>query len=207
MQQNEPDAGDSAPSMGRGAVEQVKGAAKDVADEARGTAQALKAQAGELVDTVKDGLTAQADQQKAAVATRIDRVAERVLQAAGDLHGDEAWLSSWLERGAYELSGFADELKRKNVAGLVETVQVFARRQPAVFMGAGVALGFAIARVMRSGSQMATGADRGSRHGRDEPDRPAWATGTSSRQTAPAPYVPAYPGPSTRDNNGIMSGY
>ena len=207
MQQNEHDAGGSAPSIGGGAVEQAKGAARDVADEARGTAQSLKAQAGELADTVKDGLTAQAEQQKHAVATRIDRVAERVLQAAGDLHGDEAWLSSWLERGAYELSGFADELKRNDVAGLVETVQVFARRQPAVFMGVGVALGFAIARVLRSGSQIATEADRGPRHGRDEPDRPAWATGTGSRQAAPAPYAPAYPGPSTRDTNGIMGSH
>ena len=98
MQQDEHDAGGSAPSIGAGAVEQAKGAAQDVADEARGTAQSLKTQAGELVDTVKDGLTVQAEQQKHAVATRIDRVAERVLQAAGDLHGDEAWLSSWLVR-------------------------------------------------------------------------------------------------------------
>src|SRR6476659_352701 len=185
MQQDEHDAGGSAPSIGAGAVEQAKGAAQDVADEARGTAQSLKAQAGELVDTVKGSLSAQAEQQKHAVATRIDRVAERVLQAAGDLHGDEAWLSSWLERGAYELSGFADELKRNDVAGLAETVQVFARRQPAVFMGVGVALGFAIARVLRSGSQ----------------------TGADSRQAAPAPYGPAYPGPSTRDTNGIMSSH
>ena len=180
MQQNEHDAGDSAPSMRGGAVEQAKGAARDVADEARGTAQSLKAQAGELAHTVKDGLAAQAEQQKHAVATRIDRVAERVLQAAGDLHGDEAWLSSWLERGAYELSGFADELKRNDVAGLAETVQVFARRQPAVFMGAGVALGFAIARVLRSGSQVTTEANMGPRRGRNEQDRPAWATGTGA---------------------------
>ena len=134
-------------------------------------------------------------------------MAECVLQAAGDLHGDEAWLSSWLERGAYELSGFADELKRNDVAGLAETVQVFARRQPAVFMGAGVALGFAIARVLRSGSQMATGADRGPRHGRNEQDRPAWATGTGSRQATPAPYAPAYPGPSTRASTGSMGSH
>ena len=188
-------------------MEQVKDAAQDVADEARGTVQSLKAQAGELAHTVKDGLAAQAEQQKHAVATRIDRVAECVLQAAGDLHGDEAWLSSWLERGAYELSGFADELKRNDVAGLAETVQVFARRQPAVFMGAGVALGFAIARVLRSGSQVTTEANMGPGRGRNEQDRPAWATGTGSRQAAPAPYAPAYPGPSMRDANGSMGSH
>ena len=49
-------------------------------------------------------------------------------------------------RGADELGGIADEIRRNDVAGLLGSVEVFARRQPALFMGAAVALGFALTR-------------------------------------------------------------
>ena len=56
-----------------------------------------------------------------------------------------------MERGARELGGVAKDIARNDVAGILGSAEVFARRQPALFVGAAVALGFALTRVVRSG--------------------------------------------------------
>ena len=43
-------------------------------------------------------------------------------------------------------------MERSDVAGILGSAEVFARRQPALFMGAAVALGFALTRVVRTGA-------------------------------------------------------
>ena len=156
----------------KGVQEEVKGAARDVLDEARAAGNGLKKEASGLAGTLKDGLAAQAEQQKNAIAERIGRVADRVQTAASDLRGEEAWLAGWMERGAKELGGLADDIHRNDVAGLVGSAEVFARRQPAVFIGAAVAVGFALTRLLKGGDRETTGA---------EPYRPA----------APMPSTPA----------------
>jgi hypothetical protein len=54
------------------------------------------------------------------------------------------------------------------MSSLLDSVEIFARRQPALFMGASVALGFALSRVARSGGE--------SRYGRYE-DRSPYGRG------------------------------
>lgn len=162
----------------QGIQAEVKGAARDVLDEARATGDGLKKEASGIASTIKDGLAAQAEQQKNAIAERIGRVAERVQSAASDLRGDEAWLAGWMERGAKELGGLADDIHRNDVAGLVGSAEVFARRQPAVFVGAAVAVGFALTRLLKGGDRDLTGAD---------PYRPA----APNRPAAPMPSTPA----------------
>ena len=44
------------------------------------------------------------------------------------------------------------EARRQDIADLMGSVEVFARRQPALFMGAAVALGFALTRVVGAGA-------------------------------------------------------
>src|SRR5512132_3377035 len=68
-----------------------------------------------------------------------------------DLRAQEAWLGNLLGRGADELASIAEEMRRNDVAGLLGSVEVFARRQPALFMGATVALGFALTRFIGGG--------------------------------------------------------
>lgn len=139
------------PNATRSVADEARGAARDVADEARATGATVKSEVGGLAHSLKEGLAAQAEQQKNAIADRIGRVADRVQSTAGDLQGDEAWLAGWMERGALELGGLADEIRGNDVAGLVGSAEVFARRQPAIFVGAAVALGFAVSRVLMGG--------------------------------------------------------
>ena len=68
-----------------------------------------------------------------------------------DLRREEPWLGDLLGRGAAELEGLAAELRRNEVGDLMGSVETFARRQPALFMGATVALGYALTRFVGIG--------------------------------------------------------
>jgi hypothetical protein len=145
------DAGTAATDQARGIAAEARGAAREVADEARAAGASLRQEVSGLGGTLKQGLTQQVEQQKAGVADRIAALAERAERSADDLRDQEAWLAGLLGRGARELHGVADEIRNNDVAGLLGSVEVFARRQPALFTGAAVALGFALTRVVRGG--------------------------------------------------------
>ena len=140
----------------RGVTEEVRGAARDVLDEARATANALKSEAGGLAGTIKEGLASKAEQQKNVVADRLGQSPSHLQKSAGDLREHEAWLATLIERGARELEHVADDIKRNDIAGIMGSAEVFARRQPALFMGAAVALGFALTRVVRTSASPVT---------------------------------------------------
>ena len=138
-------------------VDVVKGAAHDVAEQARATGSALLDEASSLGGTVKQGLSDQVEHQKNGIADQLSAVAERTQTSARDLRDQEAWLGNLLGRGADELQGLAEEIRRNDVADILGSVEVFARRQPALFMGATVALGFALARFVGSGPRATDG--------------------------------------------------
>jgi hypothetical protein len=160
-------AGNEARREARGVTEEAKGAARDVMDEARATGSTLKQEASGLTSSLKEGLSSQARAQKDNVADRIGSVAQRVHQTADDLRDREGWLAGLMDRGAQELDSIADDIRRSDVSSLLDSVEVFARRQPALFMGASVALGFALSRVARSGGESRYGSyDDESSYGR-----------------------------------------
>jgi hypothetical protein len=161
----------STADQGRGVVEEAKGAARDVIGEARAAGSSVAREAAGLGSTIKQGLSNQVEQQKNGIADRIGAVAERAQRAADELQDQEAWLGNLLGRGARELQGVAGDIRNNDVAGLIGSAEVFARRQPALFMGAAVALGFALTRVVRAGSE-ASGGYRQDRSYGSGPSRP-----------------------------------
>ena len=146
----------------RGIGAQVKGAADDVGREARGAVSAVRDEASGLATSIKQGLSSQVERQKNGVADRLSVVADRVRRTADDLREDEAWLGGLVGRGAEELAGLAGDLRHNDVSDLVGSVEVFAQRQPALFVGAAVALGFALTRVVGAGDREADA--RSTRH-------------------------------------------
>lgn len=134
-----------------GVTDEIKGAAGDMAREARAAGEAVRQEVSNLGGTIKQGLSDQVERQKNGIADRLSAVAERAQTSASDLRDQEAWLGNLLGRGADELASIAEEIRRNDVPGLLGSVEVFARRQPALFMGATVALGFALTRFIGGG--------------------------------------------------------
>ena len=169
-----------------GATEELRGAVRDVAGEARAAGAALRDEASGLGSTLKQGLTAQAERRKNVVADRLAAVAERAQRTADDLGDKEPWLGDLVARGARELEDVAGEVRDRDLAGLLSSVEVFARRQPALFMGASVALGFAMTRVV-------TARPEAPRYGREREPVPAYggpATGLAYGATTAGPAAP-----------------
>ncbi|RYE86745.1 MAG: hypothetical protein EOP19_06065 [Hyphomicrobiales bacterium] len=117
-------------------VDQAKAAAGDVAQ----TASSLAGQA-------KQKLTGTLDSQKGAAADFVEELAQTVQRSGEQFEGRQDWIASAVGRGAAELNTLAGSLRDKDLGELAGQVQSFARRQPALFMGAALAAGFAVARL------------------------------------------------------------
>ena len=117
-----------------------------ITDKAKSAAGQAAGQASSLVDQVKDKASAAADGQKAGIADQIDGFADAIHKSGEQFKGQQDWIASAVERGATELSSLATSLRENDLGTLLRQVQTFARQQPAIFIGASLAAGFALAR-------------------------------------------------------------
>lgn len=102
--------------------------------------------AATLVGQVKDKATTVVESQKAGIADQIETLARSVQKSGEQFRGQQDWIAEAIERGATELSTLATSLRESDLSEIVSNVQTFARRQPALFIGATFAAGFALAR-------------------------------------------------------------
>lgn len=99
-----------------------------------------------LIDQIKDKAGAAAEGQRAGIADAVDGLADTVRKSGEPFKGQQDWIAGAVERGASELSNLATALRENDLATLVRQVQGIAREQPALFIGASFAAGFALAR-------------------------------------------------------------
>lgn len=137
-------------------------------DERKGTVftdKSVARDAEALGDRAVDKAQGVAKEQKAAGAERVEHIAEAMRSSAETLEGSEQQLADLVGTAAGQLEGLARSLREKDFPTLVNEMEDFGRRQPAVFMGAAVALGFGIARLAKAGSQAASSDHQSNRHG------------------------------------------
>jgi hypothetical protein len=122
------------------ALGSVKAVARDAADSAGDTATSLASQA-------KEQAAATLSLRKDGIADRIDELADTVHHSGAQFEGKQDWIASAIDRGAAELGSLAKALRDNDLASLFKQVQTIARQQPALFIGASLAAGFAAARL------------------------------------------------------------
>jgi hypothetical protein len=143
----------------------LAGQAKDVAREIREKAadltgnvtRAAKDQAAQLGDAAKDLASDTASkvqhavsQQKSAGADYIGSIAEATQRAAGQFDDTLPQAARYIRQASEHMQGMADVVRAREVRELVGEVENFARRQPALFFGGAVILGFAALRFLKS---------------------------------------------------------
>lgn len=99
--------------------------------------------AGEVADRV--GTVAETG--KTSFAEQLGDAAKAIHRAGEQLEGHQDWLAHLVARGADEIDALAITLRTNDMPGLLGKVNDLARRQPAVFVGAAMALGFAAVRI------------------------------------------------------------
>lgn len=136
-------AGDAVRQVGQ----QAGQAGADAVGQAKDVAQDAMARGSSLVGEVGNNLASTAEAQKASLADKLDDVAKAVHRSGEQLEGHQDWVASLVERGADELSALAGTMRTNDLQALMGNIQDLARRQPAMFVGASLIAGFALARV------------------------------------------------------------
>lgn len=137
--------GDAARQTGQ----QARQAGADAVHQARDVAQEAKSRAASTLGSLGEQASAVADDQKAGIADRMEDVAKAVHKSGEQLEGHQDWVAKLVEQGADELSSLANTLRSNDLQSLLGDLGSLARRQPALFVGASMAAGFALTRIGR----------------------------------------------------------
>ena len=116
-----------------------------------GQASAAAGDAGQpassLTGQARQKLTGTLESQKGAAADFVEQLAQSVQRSGEQFEGRQDWIANAIGRSAAELNTLAGAIRDKNLGEFAGEVGAFARRQPALFMGAALAAGFAAARL------------------------------------------------------------
>ena len=135
-------------------VRDVKAKASDLTD---GVARAAKENANQLGDaaldvanSAKDKVEAVVSQRKSLGADYIGSIAQATERAAHEFDAELPQAARYIRQASEQMQGVADTVRDRDVRELIGEVQDFARRQPTLFFGGAVVLGFAALRFLKS---------------------------------------------------------
>jgi hypothetical protein len=118
-------------------------------------ARRIKDSAATVVDRGKQEAAHLAEQGAERVASSAQTTASALRRAADDVEPDNAWIGKALRKSADSLEQATRSLAGGDLSSGMTQLNSFARRQPAIFLGASVALGFALARVGKTAIERA----------------------------------------------------
>lgn len=133
-------------------------------------ARRIKDSASTVIDRTKQVATEKAGEGAERLAASAQGTAEALRRAATDMNGDNAWIGTALRKSADGLDRATRSIAGGDFSRGISDLNTFARNQPAIFLGASVALGFALARVGKTAIEAASDADASP--GYDDPSRP-----------------------------------
>lgn len=124
----------------------------DVIGGKRSLQDTLKDEAGKLGSQAADKARGFAEEGKERATGALDDFARMMHDAAGTVDeklGDQ--YGHYARSAAGAVSGFADTLREKQVEDLIDDARDFVKKSPVMAIGAAAALGFVLARIIKSG--------------------------------------------------------
>jgi len=111
-----------------------------------------------LLDGMKQKVTSRVDEQKNRAADGLGGIADVIRTAGNELRGENEALASYVDMASDQMRRFADQIRERGVADMMDDVGQFARRRPALFIGGAFLVGLGIARFLKSSAER--GGDR-----------------------------------------------
>jgi hypothetical protein len=139
-----------AQGFGRDMKNKAAGLGDSIAEGAREQVSGVKDAASKLGSKVGDKVNQAFQEQKGAGADYLRHLAGAVRRAAGEVEGDIPPAAKMMRTAADSVESFASSVSDKNAQEILGEVQDFARRQPALFFGGAMLLGFAALRFLKS---------------------------------------------------------
>lgn len=137
-----------------------------------------------LMTHVRESATAQLITQKDRATDSLGSLARAVRDTSQPLRNNQQEaIAQYVERAADQIERFSTRLRERDIKELFNDVQGYARRQPAVFIGAAFAAGLLAARFLKSSSESRRdGAISDSAYGyRDRGEAAAYSSGKQPR--------------------------
>jgi hypothetical protein len=104
-----------------------------------------------MVDRVRHTAAAQLSSQKTRATDTLGSVAAAIRQSSQPLRdNNQAMLADYAGKAADQLEQFSTRLRERDLTELMDDAKRFARRQPALFVGAAFAAGVLAARFLKS---------------------------------------------------------
>ena len=130
-----------------------------------------------VIDRVRERATAQMTTQKDRATDGLASIANAVRQSSQPLRDNQQdAIARYVDQAADQIERFSTRLRERDINDLISDVQQFARRQPAIFVGASFAAGLLAARFLKSSSR------DGHTSPRQESLRPTYGTTTPLRE-------------------------
>lgn len=138
-------------------ADDISGAGDETASTVETAKQQIKEGAGKLGSQAAEQARAFAGQGKDRATTALDDVARMFQNAADDVDAKiGAEYGKYARSAADTITGFADSLRGKEVDELVDQAGELVRKSPAIAVGTAAAVGFVLARLIKSGVDAAS---------------------------------------------------
>ena len=109
--------------------------------------------ASDFIGGIKQNVTSRVDEQKNRAADGLGGIANVIRNAGNELRNENEALASYVDSASDQLRRFADQIREKGVADMLDDVHSFARRRPVVFVGGAFLVGLGIARFLKSSAE------------------------------------------------------
>jgi hypothetical protein len=119
----------------------------------------VKDAAGTVVERGKQAAADAASKGAERASSMADSTASALRRAAEDVEGDNRLIGTALRKSADSIERAAQSFQGGDISRAMDDLNGFARRQPALFLGASLALGFALARVGKTAIEQSTEGD------------------------------------------------
>ena len=166
------DRNDDSPAKAEEASQRVK-------DAAGAAVHDIKSAAGSALKDAQGIAMKGVEETRAKAGDMGHTTASRFRDLATQMETDMPWLSGAFTKSADGLDSVTNSLTGGNVGDTLNGLSDFARRQPAIFLGASVALGFALARIGKTALEEAVPAP--------QPETPAAKSFDSASEPYPRP--------------------
>jgi hypothetical protein len=103
-----------------------------------------------ILGGIQQKVTSRVDEQKNRAADGLGGIADAIRNAGNELRGENEALAQYVDMASDQMKRFADQIRQRGVADMMDDVQMFARRRPALFIGGAFLVGLGLARFLKS---------------------------------------------------------